>query len=87
MVLVNFNGGSVSDPNFPNNFTEQIPPTGSVYRLISTKPNDVNDSFTFNAPTVEQSMAKAKTDVEKSMYSQILIMDIIIVKHHQLITM
>ena len=65
MVLVNFNGGSVSDPNFPNNFTEQIPPTGSVYRLISTKPNDVNDSFTFNAPTVEQSMAKAKTDVEK----------------------
>lgn len=64
MVLVNMNGGSISDPAFPNNVTEQIPPTGSVYRLISTKPNGVNDVFTFTAPTVEESAALAKEDVK-----------------------
>ncbi len=63
LVLVNMNGGSVSDPSFPANIAQQVPPTGSVYRLISTKPNGVNDSFTFTAPPKGTSVAKE--DVKK----------------------
>ncbi len=63
LVLVNMNGGSVSDPSFPANVDQQVPPTGSVYRLISTKPNGVNDSFTFKAPAKGTSVAQE--DVKK----------------------
>ncbi len=63
LVLVNMNGGSVSDPSFPANVDQQIPPTGSTYRMISTKPNGVNDSFTFTAPAKGTSVAK--DDVQK----------------------
>jgi hypothetical protein len=47
MVLVNFNGGSVSDTTFPANVNQVMPPTGTVYRILSTKPNTSDDSFTF----------------------------------------
>jgi hypothetical protein len=50
LVLVNYNGGSISDPTFPANMNEQLPAPGTVYRIISTKPNTVNDVFTFTAP-------------------------------------
>lgn len=59
-VLVNFNGGSVTGP--PN---ATMPATGNVIRILSTKPNGVNDVFTFtaNAPTI--SVERAKEDIKK----------------------
>jgi hypothetical protein len=41
------------------------PETGTVARLITNKPIAVEDVFTFQAPTVEQSTALAKEAVEK----------------------
>ncbi|MGH7493475.1 MAG: T9SS type A sorting domain-containing protein [bacterium] len=57
-VLVNFNGGSVSDPTFPANLNAALPETGTVFRLTTTKPNTPIDSFTFKspAPTVTQDL-------------------------------
>ncbi|MDO8550121.1 MAG: T9SS type A sorting domain-containing protein, partial [Ignavibacteria bacterium] len=65
MVLVTFNAGSVSDPTFPANLNESLPAPGSVYRLISTKPNTVNDVFTFTAPGTSFNSDLAKADVDK----------------------
>ena len=54
IVFVNFNAGSIADPTFPANITQKLPETGSVFRIISTKPNAPLDQFTFttkaNAP-------------------------------------
>lgn len=65
MVLVAFNGGSVSDPGFPSNLGEPLPAPGTVFRLISTKPNTVNDVFTFTAPANSFSSDLAKADLDK----------------------
>lgn len=65
MVLVNFNGGSISDPAFPANLGEIIPPTGTTFRFISTKPNTPNDAFTYTAPGTSTSADLAKEDVER----------------------
>ncbi|NUO79733.1 hypothetical protein HUU05_06630 [candidate division KSB1 bacterium] len=53
MVLVNFNGGSVSDPTFPANVNQALPETGTVFRIISTKTNQPVDLFTFNTAGFE----------------------------------
>jgi hypothetical protein len=47
MVLVNWNGGSISDPTWPANVNSVMPATGNVIRILSTKPNRVNDVFSF----------------------------------------
>jgi hypothetical protein len=65
MVLVNWNGGSVSDPTFPDNMDSQMPEQGTVFRITSAKPNATNDVFTFTAPAVTESAADATADVEK----------------------
>ncbi len=62
-VLVNFNGGSVSDATWPANVNSTMPATGNVIRIISTKPNGVNDAFTFVANAPASSTALAKADV------------------------
>jgi len=64
MVLVNFNGGSVSDPTFPNNMNSQMPEEGTVFRIISSKPNRDSDVFRIEAPAVTASTDKAREDVE-----------------------
>jgi hypothetical protein len=60
-VLVNWNGGSVSDPTFPANVNQAIPETGTTFRIISTKPNTTLDVFkvTSVAP-VKNNLALAK---------------------------
>ncbi len=63
-VLVNWNGGDVNDPNFPNNVDALMPETGTVFRIITTKPNTVADKFTFKAPSVVSDPALAKTDMD-----------------------
>ncbi len=41
------------------------PPAGTVIRFITTKPNTVQDQFTFVAPSVDVNQVVAKSDVEK----------------------
>jgi hypothetical protein len=65
MVLVNWNGGSVSDSTFPVNVNSIMPEPGTVFRIISSKPNSTDDVFAFTAPTVTYSSATARVDVEK----------------------
>ncbi len=65
MVLVNWNGGSVADATFPANLDAVMPEQGTVFRIISAKPNATNDLFTFTAPAVTQSASLAAADVEK----------------------
>jgi hypothetical protein len=68
MVLVLWNGGSVSDANFPANVTQALPETGTVFRIVSTKPNTPADVFTFNTSTYKpktNDAALAKQEVEK----------------------
>ena len=59
-VLMNWNGGDVTDPTFPANVNALEPETGTVFRFVTTKPNSVVDKFTFTAPanTVSDALAK-----------------------------
>jgi hypothetical protein len=65
MVLVNFNGGSISDPTWPANLTSQMPATGNVIRILSTKPSSPADVFAYTTAGigVTQSTDLAKTDI------------------------
>jgi hypothetical protein len=65
MVLVNFNGGSVSDPAFPANVNAQLPETGMVFRIVTSKPNTVADRYRFKAPAVVVSATSQKVDLDK----------------------
>ncbi|HEX9657889.1 MAG TPA: hypothetical protein VGB89_13360, partial [Bacteroidota bacterium] len=68
MVLVNFNGGSVSDSTFPANLDQVLPETGTVIRIISTKPNQPNsDVFTVNTAGLEPLATAdlAKADINR----------------------
>ncbi len=67
IVLVNFNGGSVSSPNWPNNVNQLLPETGQIFRIVSTKPNRAfGDLFTFTAPPAPAFDAgTARADVTK----------------------
>jgi len=67
-VLVNFNGGSISDPTFPANLDQVLPETGTVIRIIATKPNQPNsDVFTVSTaglqPTTNADLAKADVNL------------------------
>ena len=66
LVLVNWNGGSISDPTFPANVNQQMPEPGSIFRIVSTKPNAASDVFTIQAPAFVSGDADlAKEDVKK----------------------
>ena len=64
-VLMNWNGGDVTDPTFPANVNALEPETGTVFRFVTTKPNSVADKFTFTAPANTVSDALAKEAVKK----------------------
>lgn len=65
LVLVNFNGGSISDPNWPNNVNQLMPPTGTVFRIVSTKPNSSLDVFAFSTANLNPTynLQTAKSDI------------------------
>jgi hypothetical protein len=65
MVFVNWNGGSVADPTFPANVDAVMPEDGTVFQIQTSKPNLINDVFSFTAPAVTQDAATAAADVEK----------------------
>ncbi len=60
-VLVNWNGDEVADGEVAPG-TQLRPEDGSIIRIITTKPNTPNDSFTFSTagfePTVSNALAK-----------------------------
>lgn len=59
MVLVNWNGGSVSDPTYPANINQQIPEVGSVFRIVSTKPSQAGvDEFTLSTAAYKDSVGQ-----------------------------
>jgi hypothetical protein len=61
-ILVNWNGGSVSDSTFPANVDAVMPEVGTVFRILTTKPNSAADKFTFTTanytPTTGRELAK-----------------------------
>lgn len=61
IVLVNYNGGSVSDPAFPANVNQVMPEAGTVFRIISNNPNTPADVFRFTTPAqVKNDLALAR---------------------------
>ncbi len=65
MVLVNWNGGDVTTATSPADYNAEMPDDGAVFRLLTTKPNTVNDKFVFTAPQVSHSTDQEQADVEK----------------------
>jgi len=66
-VLVNWNGGNVEDPAFPENVNSVIPEEGTIFRIITTKPNTANDVYTFstNNYTPQTGVELAKTAAQQ----------------------
>jgi len=64
VVLVSWNGGSVSDPTYPANLNQQLPETGTIFQLITTKPNTPTDKFTFKtaAPIITADLQAASAN-------------------------
>jgi hypothetical protein len=52
MVLVNWNGGSVSDPAFPANVNQPMPEQGTVFRITTAKPPTPDNVFRFSVPAL-----------------------------------
>ncbi len=50
MVLVNWNGGDVNAPNFPNNINQQMPEEGTIFRITTAKPNKDGDILLVQSP-------------------------------------
>ena len=48
MTFANWNGGDVEDPTFPANVDAAMPETGTVFRVVTTKPNAASDVFTIS---------------------------------------
>jgi hypothetical protein len=63
MVLVNWNGGSVSDSTFPSNVNQEMPEPGTVIRIETSKPNRATDVFSIASPATTYSAEQAKADV------------------------
>ncbi len=65
LVFMNWNGGDAYDPTFPANINALEPETGTVFRIVTTKPNTSDDEFTFSTATlvgktIEYSPSKIK---------------------------
>ncbi|MGH2568728.1 MAG: T9SS type A sorting domain-containing protein [Bacteroidota bacterium] len=51
IVLVNLDGGSVGNSTWPANVNQLMPATGTVYRILTTKPNFPGDGYLVVAPS------------------------------------
>jgi hypothetical protein len=49
-VLVNWDGGDVNDPTFPANVNQLMPEEGTIFRILTTKPNFPGDTLEVMAP-------------------------------------
>ena len=48
MTFANWNGGDVEDATFPANVDAASPEVGTVFRMVTTKPNTTFDTFAFS---------------------------------------
>ena len=48
MTFANWNGGDVEDATFPANVDAASPEIGTVFRMVTTKPNTTADTFAFS---------------------------------------
>jgi hypothetical protein len=48
MTFANWNGGDVTDATFPANVDAASPELGTVFRMVTTKPNTTADTFAFS---------------------------------------
>jgi hypothetical protein len=65
MVLINWNGGDVTTATSPNDYDQLVPEVGTVFRIVTSKPNGLDDVFDFTAPEATFSLAKVETDVDE----------------------
>ncbi|MCH7733275.1 MAG: T9SS type A sorting domain-containing protein [Candidatus Marinimicrobia bacterium] len=56
MTFVSWNGGDVTASDWPTGVI-MMPETGSVFRMVTTKPNTANDVFTFSTSTLKTGTA------------------------------
>jgi len=65
MVLVLWNGGSVSDPSFPLNVSMALPETGTVFRIVTQRPFGANDLFTFTTLALRSNSTIVKSSAQR----------------------
>ena len=53
MTFSNWNGGSVSDATFPANVDAVMPEIGTVFRMVTTKPNALSDIFAIDTDSAK----------------------------------
>ena len=63
-VAVNWNGGVVDDPTFPANVDAVIPEEGTIFRIITNKPNTATDVFRFQSSPSVFTESVAEADLE-----------------------
>ncbi|MBN2357050.1 hypothetical protein JXO59_13115 [candidate division KSB1 bacterium] len=61
MVLVNWNGGDVA----AGEYNADMPETGTIFRIQTTKPNTPGVSYNFQAPEVAVTQVTQKEDLKK----------------------
>lgn len=64
MVIVNWNGGDINDPTWPNNVNQLMPEPGTTFRIITAKINMPGEKFrlTFNPTTYSEEVAEKDLD-------------------------
>lgn len=60
LIFMNWNGGDVNDPTWPANVNAMEPETGTVWRIVTTKPNSSEDVYTFSTASYAGSETKYK---------------------------
>jgi hypothetical protein len=63
MVLVGWNMGSVATG--PSSYAMTMPEAGTVFRIVTTKPNAAGDVFTVNVPAAQQNPAIVRADADR----------------------
>ncbi len=63
MVLVGWNMGAVATG--PGSYTMTMPEVGTVFRIVTTKPNGAGDVFTVTVPAAQQSPEIAQADADR----------------------
>ncbi|MBN1894371.1 hypothetical protein JW906_07735 [bacterium] len=61
MVLVNWNGGETET----GEYNAQMPETGTVFRILTAKPNMPKDIYSFKTPANTRDLADRKADLKK----------------------
>ena len=61
LTLVNWNGGNVPGP-----YNQALPETGTIFRIVTTKPNQPGDTFSINTAGTEMT-TPTEEDIQRSL--------------------